>query len=253
MGKMQNTEHKYHNPRPLSKQFIVLLAVAFFATGVIVAALLHYWNNIRPSPQAPLATDTEQVQEVPSDLLCEDGWKAYERDAIKLGFCYPEKWGNATLVDAKITEEDEGRRWLINFEANSQVTVGLVSGDWSTQAGRGGACYDPTKQEPDYEAFSDEWQKEGGTISASSAQRGLEVRPGYYLIDETASEYLDGACLRGVVVIPNHSYPTITASYYRKFGGGIINAGLHVDNPVILVPVDDRADFIQMVRSIRAL
>lgn len=249
---MQHTKpQSSQSPKPLSKHLIIVMAAAFFITGLMLAGLLHYWNGIRPIDKSvPIA-----VEEVPTskELICEDGWKAYKREAIKVGFCYPEAWGDAMLVDAKFTPKDTGTRWLINFESKPEVSVGVVSADWSTEAGRSGACPHPTKAAPDYAAFSNEWKAEGGTTSASSAYRGVDVRPDYYLIDETASEYLDGACLRGVAEIKHKEYPLVTASYYRQFGGGIINAGQHMGNPVILAPVDDRSDFINLVRSISAL
>ena len=240
-----HSRQMYKSP---SKVLVIVIAFVLFALGLGVAAIIHYWNTVRPIQIPPSATITESKAQ--QELICEDNWQKFERESVSAVFCFPDAWGSAQLSDGRVTPADKGKRWNVVFEKKPQVTVAMATMDWSTTGQRGNSCIVPAQATPEYEKYSNQWQLEGAKTPNAKAYRGLDVRPSYHLIEEIAAQAYGGACLRGVAQLAQEDLPFITASHQVPFNNEIKDAEKHKDNPTKLISVNDRSDFISLVRSI---
>jgi hypothetical protein len=243
------------------------LRTAGIAAGLLLAVFLPaavLWQKSNDSNDAaietkkpgtstlPAAEDTDGAAVDKQSLSCPDGQLSYSNDSLGLQFCYPEAWGEVSVTDTKFDSSDTGSRFGLSFANKSQVNIGLVSDDWTTQAARDGVCSDPAVQTfPDTASFSLSWVSEDGS-AVLSAERGLEVADGEYLIRERVDELLtNGVCVEGYRVLGAPAYRHAAVSYSAPFSGTVGTPQAHIDDPTALVPSADRADFAAVVKSIQ--
>lgn len=223
--------------------FVIILAVLF-----VVAS-----NNSKKSGSnngtnnnSNQNTNTTKTEECGSKL------RRYQNEDLDIRFCYPTAWGDVKLGDGKLDPSDSGTRVRLSFADKSQVHLGLVSDDWSTEVGRDGTCVDPSAQAfPDTSSFSAKWVTEPATGPITSATRGLEVVPDKYLLQEHADDTLTaGVCVEGYQAFGGEVYRNAAASYYAKFTDKIATPQAHISSPTTLISVADRNDFTTFVKSI---
>lgn len=191
-------------------------------------------------------TDTKNSDECSSKL------RRYQNEDLDIRFCYPKTWGDVKLTDGKLDPSDSGTRLRLAFADKSEVHLGLVSDDWSTDVARDGSCTDPSVQAfPDTSAFSAKWVTQGTGANVTSALRGLEVVPDQYLLQEQVDNTLtNGVCIEGYQAFDGAVYRNAAATLYEKFNDKIATPAAHIADPTKLAPVADRTDFTNFVKSI---
>jgi hypothetical protein len=200
-------------------------------------------------------TNTNQTQnntDESNSEECSSKLRRYQNEDLDIRFCYPKTWGDVKLTDGKLDQSDSGTRVRLAFADKSQVHLGLVSDDWSTDVARDGTCIDPSAQAfPDTSAFSAKWVTEGAGVNVTSALRGLEVVPDQYLLQELVDNVLtNGVCIEGYQAFGGAVYRNAEATYFAKFNDKIATPAAHIGNPTSLAPVADRTDFTNFVKSI---
>lgn len=248
-------------PKPRKKsKLLTWLIVVIILLAMILAGLFGWlwWRDRETStPSATPPATEEPVVEAPVDETpaCPDDFSLYTNSDLGVQFCYPTAWGEPSAADAKFAEADTGSRWLIGFDSNESVHVGLVSADWTTEVARDGTCIDTTATAmPTMSPFSTEWVIETteGTAPAS-AIRGIVMDDGNLLIHEYADSLLtSGTCLAGYKAIDNPTYAVAAASYYAAFNAAVTDVQQHMDNPNALISADERSNFAMFVESIAA-
>ncbi len=171
-------------------------------------------------------------------------------------FCYPTSWGDASVVDAKLSVDDTGQRQTITFSAAPFFRVGGVSDDYTTSVARDGVCVDPSNQVPPLSSYSTEWHDQiGSGTDLEYAIRALPTSGGGYAITEEVSSLLSsGVCGRGYKVIDSSRYRVLSASYYREFApaAGIATPAQHVAQPNNLFSAEQRQQFDELLTSARS-
>lgn len=244
-------------PRKNSK-LLTWLTVIIIVLAMILAGLFGWlWWRDRETP-APAVTPpatNEPIVEGPEDetATCPEDFSIYTNPDLGIQFCYPTVWGEPNATDAKFGEADTGSRWLIGFDSNDAVHVGLVSADWTTEVGRDGTCVDTAAVTmPTMSPFSTDWVIETteGTTPAS-AMRGIEIDSTNLLVREYADSLLtNGTCLEGFKAIDNPIYAVASATYYAEFNSTVTDVQQHMANPNLLISTDERANFGTFVESI---
>ena len=247
----------------MSKWSLIVIACA-----ALIAAILMWWlaqhaptsETIQATP-TPTKRSPADPKKAPADtpsaprITCGDK-TAFADASMGMKFCYPADWGTATVEDAKLAPTDKGYRQVVKFSAMPLVQVGGVSDDWSTSVGRGGTCFDPSRQVPPLSSYNTDWHNMSGTgASLESATRSLVSSAGGYTMTEQVSDVLQsGVCVRGLKVINAAHYRVGSASFYRDFApaSGITTPALHVDDPNVLFSVSQRADFDALMASLAA-
>lgn len=232
---------------------LLVLLVLFFG---------WWWWKEKDKKDSASNTDTNSSQQAQNEAApeCGEDLVSYTNADLDVAFCYPTAWGEVAVNDARLQKEeitvdgvviapDTGERWQLSFSEKPAVNLGLVTADWSTEVGRGGSCIDPATQTlPAFSPFSTEWVEEGSLVN-----RGIEVMADEYLIEETADEFLNGACISGYTIINAEDFSHSAATYYKEFGGAIMTPAQHMASPNTLAPEADREDFYTFVKSVRAL
>lgn len=208
--------------------------------------------------------NSQQEQQPQEEATCDKGYTEYENADLDIGFCYPTAWGTVTVADARFQQTpttvgdttvaaDTGQRWRVSFSAKSEVNLGLVTADWSTEVARDGVCVDPAVQTlPAFSPFSTAWVTEGTPVM--SGTRGIEVMASEYLIQEEVDDLLtNGVCVRGYTIIDGDPFSHTAASYSAEFAAPVTTPQQHIDNPNILIPEDDRNEFYIFVKSVHKL
>lgn len=187
---------------------------------------------------------------------CGDGETVFSDEDFGAKFCYPEEWGTASVMDAKIDSTDTGHREAVRFSANTKFIVGGTSDDWTTTIGRGVACQEPNNNVPELSSYNTEWHDiMGEGMAVEFAQRSLESTAGGYDMTETVSNLLDsGVCAQGHKVINGSRYRVMSAAYYSDFSeaSGITTPKAHMDNPTVLFSNTQREQFDALLESIEA-
>ena len=84
--------------------------------------------------------------------------------------------------------------------------------------------------------------------------RGVEVLASEYLIQEYVDDLLtNGVCVEGFTIIDGEVYSHTTASYFAEYDAPVTTPQQHIDDPNILIPAADRAEFYTFVKSVHAL
>jgi hypothetical protein len=247
--------------RPKKKsKFLTWLIVIIILLAMILAGLFGWlwWRDRETStPSVTTPTTNEPIVEAPEDetTTCPEDFSIYTNSELGVQFCYPTAWGEPNASDAKFAEADTGSRWLLGFDSNDSVHIGLVSADWTTEVARDGTCVDTTAVTmPTMSPFSTEWiiETTEGTTPAS-AMRGIEMDSTTLLVREYADSLLtNGTCLEGFKAIDNPTYAVAAASYFAEFNSTVTDVQQHIDNPNVLISADERANFLAFTESIIA-
>ena len=189
--------------------------------------------------------DTEDV------VACADGYSEFADEEFGARFCYPEAWGETSIVDAKVGPDDTGHREMVRFSATDKFAVGGTSESWSTTVGRGVGCQEPNNVVPELSSYYIEWNNfEGEGMDVSYAQRSLETSVGGYDITETVSNLLEnGVCVQAHKVIDGSRYRVFFMAFSNEFGGGILTPSAHIDNPNILFTETERTQMDSVLVS----
>ncbi len=232
---------------------ILLVGVILLALGSLPGWLL-LWQSDK---QAQTDANTINVVQTSANasgggLNCDERLKHYENSFMGIGFCYPASWGEAFVQEGKFEPADTGSRWRLTFSTKDQVTLGLVSPDWTTTVPRDTSCKDPAAQTiPPYAPVSTTWKTEGNPVA--SAGRGIEAKEGKYRIDEyTADLTTNGVCLTGYTQVGGQ-FRHAVATYYTEFSPVIVSPSHHIANPNTLITSGDRSEFTAFVKSIQKL
>lgn len=182
---------------------------------------------------------------------CADGYSEFADEEFGARFCYPEEWGETSIVDAKVGPEDTGHREMVRFSGTDKFAVGGTSDDWSTTIGRGVGCQEPNNVVPELSSYNIEWNNfEGEGMDVSYAQRSLESSAGGYDITETVSNLLEnGVCVQAHKVIDGSRYRVFYMAFANEFGSGILTPRAHIDNPDILFTAVERTQLDYVLAS----
>jgi hypothetical protein len=242
--------------RPVSRRLIIGLAILALLIGAGCFYLLTYGS--RQTPEVPYTkipdtvADVDQKKTEEKSTKCRADETLYENRDLGSSFCYPTIWGTTTLSDARLSASDNGKRWLLGFNAKPQAHVGLVSSDWKTEVGRGGNCADPQLDAPATSDFSTEWKTDGAGADTESASRGI-IQGNSYAVYEDANTFFGGVCLKGYANPGVQTYKTVTVSFFREFGNGVLTPRMHMNNPLLLVPATARDRLNRVVMSIQRI
>lgn len=236
-------------PKAKSKKWLWLLIIVLFLAGA--GAAYMYWKdkNKKPATQTAQSTQTETEPVI----KCSDDFTVYENNDLGFGFCHPKNWGEVTTAEDKLAPSDTGTRFVINFGSKPEVRVAVVSTDWTTTVGRGGECYFPSNETPNFAEFSTEWESDGEGADMTFAKRGIDMLVDKYLINEDVGEFFGAVCYRGAVIVNTSIYPQVVVSYTKAFNSEVATPNAHKANPNILLPVTDRADLLSVVKSVKKL
>jgi len=247
-------------PRNWKRILLLFGVLCVLLAGIVLGWM---WWSGRDSGSTPSRSAGDATEETPAEseeTAAEDdceGLATHEDPALDIGFCYPLDWDDVTKTDAKFVPADTGSRWVLSFSDKQNVSVGLVSSDWSTGVPRDGTCADPARQTlPPFAPFSATWVTDTfGGSEIASASRGIEVLADKYLIQEQVDNLLsNGVCLEGYAVLEAGStYAHAATTYTAEFSDAIATPEAHVATPETLVPVAERAAFTAFVKSIHAL
>ncbi|HSX29600.1 MAG TPA: hypothetical protein VLE73_03510 [Candidatus Saccharimonadales bacterium] len=237
-------------PSKKGRRLFMVLA-ALLVIGFLPGWLL-LWQTERQAKQGTENGVNSLQTSSSAGMSCDQRLKRYENSFMGLGFCYPPDWGEVFVQDGKFEPGDSGNRWRLTFTTKEQVTIGLVSLDWSSTVPRSATCLDPAAQDmPPFVPLITAWKTEGKPIE--SGWRGIEARDGVYRIDEAVADLTtNGVCLTGYVQLGG-VYRHAIATYYSEFSPVIVSPAHHIDHPNMLISATDRAAFAALVKSIRKL
>ncbi len=244
--------HYKKTPRNNLGLFIGLVGGVLFILVLIIIVLAGTGKNTKPAATvSPSVADSQQTR-TQDATTCDAQKRRYQNPNLDVRFCYPNSWGEVKVADAKFDPSDGGTRVGLSFADKPQVHIGLVSDDWSSDTAREVTCAGAAVQAfPDTSTFSAKWIIEGSGDTVS-AVRGLEVVPDKYLLQERVDNLLsNGVCVEGYQVFDGDVYRIATATYSAQFTAAISTPQIHMNNPVVLVPVADRIDFATFVKSIQ--
>jgi hypothetical protein len=229
---------------------VLLLFVIIF--GVLFLLAASNKNNKDNNNSNDNNANTNQTTEDTRSDECSSKLRRYQNEDLDIRFCYPKTWGDVKLTDGKLDPSDSGTRVRLAFADKPEVHLGLVSDDWSTDVAQDGSCTDPSVQAfPDTSTFSAKWVTQGTGAAVTSALRGLEVVPDQYLLQEQVDNVLtNGVCLEGYQAFGGAVYRNAAATLYAKFNAKTATPAAHISDPTKLVPVADRTDFTNFVKSI---
>ncbi len=245
-----------HQPKKSRRKLLLIV----LALAAILAAAGGYlwWNSNKDNnqqtnqPTTTTPVTTTQTPE-PTATTCPNQ-VSFSNKSFGASFCYPVAWGDYTVENDKLAASDTGTRLIVNFSKKPSVHVAGASTNWTTTVGRDGICSDPPPPATEFGPLSTEWETEGSGMDVTSATRRIVNKTGTYLIDEYTDDVLtNGVCLKGYSIINGSPFNVVTASYFAAFGKGITTPKAHIDNPNILIPAADRADFKAVVLSVKKL
>lgn len=239
-----------------NKKIIYGLAVLL----LIIAAGVSWWL-LRPTTDEVVITTTQTkkvVKPAEDEVLTEEidcgDRSGFGDQSIGMKFCYPAEWGTPSVLDAKLSDIDTGYRQVIKFADMPYVQMGGVSGDWSSEVGRDGICFDPTNRYPEVSSYNTSWQEEEGTgDELEFAVRSIAPsKPNFALTEEVSDVLQPGVCLRGIKEIAASNYRYGSISYYRDFteASGITTPAQHVANPDTLLAAQMRIDIDALLTSL---
>lgn len=239
---------------PKTMKIVLWAGCGFLVLLLLLVAVIWVSSASKDSKEPPASTSEEPEEESVAAGGCLSKERRYQSESLSLAFCYPNAWGNVSVQDAKLDPSDDGSRQKLVFSEKPQVTVGLVSDDWSTDVARDGVCSDPAQQElPNFESFSARWAAEGAGANITSATRGLEIATDEYIIEEHVDNLLtNGVCITGFNLTEGEVYRHAEAAYSVAFGGAITTPAAHINDPTELISVADRTAFTNFVKSMRA-
>jgi hypothetical protein len=198
--------------------------------------------------------NNQQGNAEPDNGDCTDTLRQFSNGDLGLRFCYPQGWGDVSVLDARFAATDAGSRYRLTFSKQPAVNLGVQSENWATTVPRDGNCIDPASPLPSFTDFSTSWKTEKAGDEVTYAMRGIEVLANEYLVTEEASSPPDNVvCLRGYEVINARAYKHVSASYSVEFNGDVQTPQKHIDNPNVLLPRQERTDFAAFVKSVEAL
>ncbi|MDO8265762.1 MAG: hypothetical protein Q7T41_02355, partial [Candidatus Saccharibacteria bacterium] len=196
-------------------------------------------------------------EEVVSDISegglpsCTDDEILFSDEDFGAAFCYPEEWGDASVMDAKVDPLDTGHREAVRFMDNTKFIAGGTSDDWSTTVGRGVGCQEPNNSVPELSSYDTAWHDLiGSGMDVEFATRSLESSEGGYDITETVSNLMDnGVCVQGHKVIDGSRYRVLFSAFYTDFTDEVLTPKAHIDNPSILFNFVERAQLDRLLAS----
>lgn len=188
------------------------------------------------------------------EATCADGYSEFSDEEFGARFCYPEEWGETSIVDAKVGADDTGHREMIKFSGTEKFAVGGTSESWSTTVGRGVGCQEPNNSVPELSSYNLEWNNfEGEGMDVMYAQRSLESSAGGYDVTETVSNILEnGVCVQAHKVIDGSRYRVLFMAFSNEFSGGILTPRAHIDDPNVLFTALERTQLDLVLASAEA-
>ena len=198
------------------------------------------------------------VNEASADSMetvgCDEGYSEFADEEFGARFCYPEGWGETSIVDAKVGPADTGHREMVRFSLSDKFAVGGTSESWSTTVGRGVGCQEPNNVTAELSSYDTDWNNlEGEGVDVTYAQRSLESSAGGYDITETVSNMLEnGVCVQAHKVIDGSRYRVFFMAFSNEFGGGILTPSAHIDNPNVLFTELERSQLDLVLVSAEA-
>jgi len=230
----------------------VAVSLVLLLVLAVVLLLLVLGSSGKSDNDAPAHTNRNE-QSGNSSFSCNAKLRGYQNQDLGLRFCYPEAWGEVSVTDAKIDPSDNGTRVRLNFASKPQIHIGLVSDNWSTQVNRDVSCIQQAAQKlPDTSSFSVNWDTDGQGGAIASGIRGLELSSGEYLIQERVDNVLtNGVCFEGYKQFDGAVYKIAEATFFVPFIGRITTPQAHINDPTVLVPANDRFDFVTFVKTIQ--
>jgi hypothetical protein len=239
------------NQARVSASLMITLSMCLAATTAVCFALWHYSANTPFAKPYTKIADSNPVLEsrnaAERPARCQEGEKYYDVPSESFLFCYPADWGNAVVTDARHSPQDEGSRWHIGFSAKPSVKAGLASHDWRPAGGQDPQCHAAYKAMPSRLAATSDWQY---ADDSSAAFRRFTTGSGHPA-EEISDPDIGGACLRVYVTLESPRYRILTLSYYRQFGGGVIDTRSHTQNPLILISEADRRAVFRWSESVQ--
>ena len=233
--------------------WVIAGGMLFVVILVVVIILIVNMSKSNKPVANTNKTDTNTTTTDQNADECTAKQRRYQNRDLDIRFCYPTTWGDVKVSDGKLDASDSGTRVRLTFADKSNLYLGLVSDDWSTDSGKTPTCIDPSVQAfPDTDNFSAKWVAQGPVKQPTSALRGLEVVPDSYLLqEEVDNTNTNGACLEGYKAFDGEVYRNAEATIYAKFSGKVTTPQAHIDNPITLISVEDRTDFTDFVKSIQ--
>ena len=198
------------------------------------------------------------VNEASADSMetvgCDEGYAEFAVEEFGARFCYPEEWGDTSIVDAKVGPDDTGHREMIRFSETDKFAVGGTSESWSTTVGRGVGCQEPNNVTAKLSSYNTEWNNfEGEGMDVMYAQRSLESSAGGNDITETVSNMLEnGVCVQAHKVISGSRYRVFYMAFSNEFTGAIMSPRAHIDNPNVLFTEMERSQLDLVLSSAEA-
>ena len=225
--------------------FLLFMVIIF----AVVLMLSHKNNNNNANNSG---NQTNNNKSAVGTADCDTRQRRYQNKDLNIRFCYPTSWGDVKVINGQFDPSDSGTRWILMFGGKTNVQLGLVSDDWSTDTGKTPSCTSPSAQAfPDTTNFSAKWVTQPATGAVVSATRGLEVVPDSYLLQEQVdSTTIKGVCLEGFKAFGGAVYNNAEATIYAPFAGKITTPQQHITSPTQLISVADRTDFTDFVKTI---
>lgn len=249
---MPNAAPQMSPPKPKnkSKKWLWLLILLLLLVGATAYGYM-WWKdkNKKPAAQTAQSTATEKKP----GIECSEDFSVYENSDLGFGFCHPKSWGVVSTSEDKLASADTGSRYVIKFDSKPEVRAAVVSTDWTTTVGRGGECYFPSNETPNFAEFSTEWETDGEGADMTFAKRGIDSLIDNYLINEDVGEFFGAVCYRGAVIVNTAIYPQVVVSYTKALNSDIATPNAHVESPNVLLTVADRADLLVVVKSVKKL
>lgn len=219
---------------------------------VVIVLIVNMSKSTKTNTNDDKTTTNTVVTDEEADG-CSAKQRRYQNKDLDIRFCYPTTWGDVKVSDGKLDPSDSGTRVRLTFADKANLALGLVSDDWSTDSGKTPTCTDPSVQAfPDTSNFSAKWVTQGPPKQPTSALRGLEVVPDSYLLqEEVDNTTINGVCLEGFKAFDGEVYRNAEATIYAKFDAKTATPQAHLVNPILLIPVEDRTNLTDFVKSIQ--
>src|SRR5690606_36919123 len=96
-------------PKTGSKKKLLILVVLLVLAGLGTGAYMLFRPQNKPTEDTSQQSQTESTPEAEeiSSADCADGFTEFAGDNMGLYFCYPESWGNTSLVDGQEMDHSE--------------------------------------------------------------------------------------------------------------------------------------------------
>jgi len=236
-----------------------LLATLLVLTIGVLLGGVGYWLGAKDKSSTSESAETEKslasdaVDETipaPADTeaYCNTTKTLYTNDLIGLEFCYPSSWGTASINSPQASASVAGSGYEISF-ASYGVVVSSITSDYQNTVGRDGRCEDPENTSPNFSLYSKSWVKDSSDGELSAAVRYPIKKDGVYLIQENVNSFFFGLCYSALINQSGTAYPVVKVALRRELGS--VSVLDYTNNPELVLTNDEKAEFLEVVNSVR--